>query len=40
MIRHLRSFALGACLAAAAAAAQAEPFSAARARGELVVGVR
>lgn len=39
MIRHLRLFALGACLAAGAAQAQAEPFAAARARGELVVGV-
>ena len=39
MIRHLRLFALGACLAAGAAHAQAEPFAAARGRGELVVGV-
>ena len=39
MIRHLCLFALGACLAAGAAQARAEPFAAARARGELVVGV-
>ncbi|MGY6269210.1 transporter substrate-binding domain-containing protein [Achromobacter denitrificans] len=38
MIRRLRFLALGACLAAAAQA-QADPFAAARARGELVVGV-
>ena len=39
MIRHLRLFVLGACLAAGVVHAQAEPFAAARGRGELVVGV-
>lgn len=40
MIRRMRLFALAACLALGACAqAQPEPFPAARARGELVVGV-